>query len=61
MTSWWSSQFLACVAGVKRGRGRGRGDLGARGRKERNVCKETIVFSIFLAQILNVKIVIGEN
>ena len=34
----------------------------APGRKERNACKETIiVFSIFHAQILNVKIVIGQN
>ena len=33
-------QFLACVAGVKRGRR----DSDARGRKERNACKETIVF-----------------
>ena len=52
---------LACVAGVKRGRERGRGNLGARGRKERNACKDTIVFSIFHAQILSVKIVIGQN
>ena len=49
---------VACVAGVKRGSG----DLGARGRKERNACKElTIVFSIFHAQILSMKIVIGQN
>ena len=44
---------LAYAAGVKRGRGRG--NLGARGRKEENACKETIVFSIFHAQILSVK------
>ena len=50
---------LAYVAGVKRGKGRG--NLGARGRKEGNACKETIVFSIFHAQILSVKIVIGQN
>ena len=50
---------LAYVAGVKRGRGRG--NLGARGRKEGNAYKETIVFSIFHAQILSVKIVIGQN
>ena len=35
--------------------------MGARGRKERNACKDAIVFSIFYAQILNVKIVIGQN
>ena len=40
---------------------RGRGNLGARGRKERNACKGTIVFSIFHTQILSVKIVIGQN
>ena len=51
--------LIACVAGVKRGRGRG--NLGARGRKERNACKDAIVFSIFHAQILSVKIVIGQN
>ena len=28
---------VACVAGVKRGRGRGRGNLVAQGRKERKV------------------------
>ena len=50
---------LACVAGVKRGRGRG--NLGAQGRKERNACKDAIGFSIFQAQILSVKIVIGQN
>ena len=39
-----------------RGRkGRGRGNLGARGRKERHACKDAIVFSIFHAQILRVK------
>ena len=53
------SARIACVAGVKRGRRRG--NLGARGRKERNACKETIVFSIFHAQILSVKIVVGQN
>ena len=37
------------------------GKQGTRGRKERNTCKETIVFSIFHAQILSVKIVIGQN
>ena len=42
-------------------RERGRGNLGARGRKERNACKDAIVFSIFHAQILSVKIVIGQN
>ena len=36
------------MAGVERGRGRG--NLGARGRRERNACKDTIVFSIFYAQ-----------
>ena len=50
---------LLYVAGVKRGRGRG--NLGARGRKEGISCKETIVFSIFQAQILSVKIVFGQN
>ena len=35
--------------------------MGARVRKERNACKEAIVFSIFQAQIVNVKIVIGQN
>ena len=50
---------IAYVAGVKRGRGRG--NLGARGRKERNACKDAIVFSVFHAQILSVKIVIGQN
>ena len=40
----------------------GRGNLGARGRKEsRKACKDAIVFSIFHAQILGVKIVIGQN
>ena len=37
------------MAGVK-GKRRGKGNLGAcgvQGRKERNACKETIVFSIF--------------
>ena len=60
--------LIAYVAGVERGRGRGRGNLGAResvwgaqGRKERNACKDAIVFSIFYAQILSVKIVIGQN
>ena len=47
------------MAGVKKGRGRG--NLGAPGRKERNACKDAIVFSIFHAQILSVKIVIGQN
>ena len=47
--------LLACVAGVKRGRG----NLGAWGRKERKACKDAIVFSVFHAQI--VKIVIGQN
>ena len=47
------------MAGVKRGRGGG--NLGARGRKERNACKDAIVFSIFHTQILSVKIVIGQN
>ena len=50
---------LACVAGVKRVRGRG--NLGARGRKEKNACKEAIVFSIFYAQVLSMKIVIGQS
>ena len=56
---------LACVVGVKRGRGRG--NLGARareareGEKERNACKDAIVFSVFHGQILSVKIVIGQN
>ena len=34
---------------------------GTRGRKERNACKDAIVFSIFYTQILSVKIVIGQN
>ena len=50
---------LACMAGVKRGRGWG--NLGARGRKERNACMDAIVFSIFYAQILSLRIVIGQN
>ena len=50
---------LACVAGVKSGRGRG--NLGARGRKKGNACKDAIVFFIFHSQILIVKIVIGQN
>ena len=54
-------RLVAYVAGVKRGRGRGRGNLGARGRKERNACKDAIVSSVFHAQILSVKIVIGQN
>ena len=58
-------RLVAYVAGVKgrrgRGRGRGRGNLGARGRKERNACKNANVFSVFHAQILSVKIVIGQN
>ena len=37
------------------------GDLGARGRLEMNTFKDAIVFSIFHAQILSVKIVIGQN
>ena len=50
------------MAGIKRGRGRSKlGMQGVRGRKEGNACKETIVFSIFHAQILSVKIVIGQN
>ena len=53
----WVCYKLAYVAGVKRGKGRG--NLGARGRKEGNACKKTIIFSIFHAQILSVKIVIG--
>ena len=59
------SIHVDCVAGVKRERGRG--NLGARERvgcargKERNACKDAIVFSIFHAQILSVKIVIGQN
>ena len=52
-------RLVAYVAGVK-GR-RGRGNLGAQGRKERNACKGTIAFSIFHTQILSVKIVIGQN
>ena len=35
----YGSSVLTCVAGVKRGRG----NLGARGKKERNACRETIV------------------
>ena len=31
------------------------------GRKERNAYKDAIVFSIFHAQILSLKIVIGQN
>ena len=52
-------RLVAYVAGVKRGRGRG--NMGARGRKERNACKDAIVSSVFHAQILSVKIVIGQN
>ena len=50
---------IACLVGVKRGRERG--NLGARGRKEWNACKDATVFFIFHAQILGLKIVIGEN
>lgn len=56
-----TGSVLASVAGLKRGRGRGRGNLGVRGENERNACKETIVFSIFHAQILSVEKVIGQN
>ena len=52
---------LACVADVKRGRGKGNLGAQAWGRKERNACKDAIVFSVFHAQILSVKIVIGQN
>ena len=51
--------YISCFAGVKRGKGRG--NLGALGRKERNACKDAIVFSIFHAQNLSVKIVIDKN
>ena len=34
---------------------------GTRGRKERSACKDAIVFSVLYAQILSVKIVIGQN
>ena len=54
-------RLVAYVAGVKRGRGRGRGNLGARRRKERNACKDASVSAVFHAQILSVKIVIGQN
>ena len=48
------------MAGVERGRGRG--NLGAReGERKGTACKDAIVFSIFYAQILSVKIVIGQN
>ena len=40
-------RLVAYVAGVKGRRGRGRGNLGARGRKERNACKDAIVSSVF--------------
>ena len=59
ITNFCQVQHMACVAGVKRERGRG--NLGARGRKERNACNETIVFSIFHAQIMSVKKVINQN
>ena len=52
-------QIIACLAGVKRGRERG--NLGAREIEERNGCKDAVVFSIFHAQILSVKTVIGQN
>ena len=48
---------IACVEGVKRGRA----NLGAQGRKERNACRDAIVFSIFHAQILSVNMMIGQN
>ena len=59
-------ETLACVAGVERGRGRGNlgareSVWGARGGKERNACKDAIVLSVFYAQIVSVKIVIGQN
>ena len=59
----FSVPSLASVAVVKRGRGRGRGNSawGAQGREERNACKDAIVFSVFHAQILSVKIVIGQR
>ena len=43
---------LACVAGVERGRGRSNlgareSVSGARGGKERNACKDAIVFPFF--------------
>ena len=47
------------MAGVERGRGGG--NLGARGGKERNACKDAIVLAVFYAQILSVEIVIGQN
>ena len=58
--------LIAYVAGVERGRERGNLGVresvwGAQGRKERNARKDAIVFSIFYAQILSVKIVIGQN
>ena len=58
--------LLACVAGVERGRGRGNlgareSVWGARGGKERNACKDAIVLAVFYAQILSVKIVIGQT
>ena len=54
------------MAGVERGRGRGNLGMresvwGAQGGKERSTCKDAIVLSAFYAQILSVKIVIGEN
>ena len=54
------------MAGVERGRGRGNlgareSVSGARGGKERNACKDAIVLAVFYAQILSVKIVIGQN
>ena len=44
-----------------RWKGKGKGEFGRAREKGRNVCKDAIVFSIFHAQILSVKIVIGQN
>ena len=51
---WGSQGVLHILGGIW-------GNLGALGRKERNACKDTIVFSIFHAQILSVKIVFDKN
>ena len=63
IASWY--QLHTSLASRSLEVGEGQGGIwareSARGRKERNACQETIVFSIFHAQILSVKIVIGQN
>ena len=51
---------LVCSLGGRKRKGNGEFRR-AREKEERNTCKDAIVFSIFHAQILSVKIVIGQN